>query len=127
MAKKKESDEIGHGCCFEQLQVNAITKGVSLKLDEQVHVGMLNTGSENSKMTRSQYNSISRAQTARFRTANLDLTCKDNEKPKDLVSANNILLSDFSLLGSKDLGVARHTRNRIVSSANSIAQLMRDT
>jgi hypothetical protein len=88
---------------------------------------MLNTGSENSKMTRSQYNSISRAQTARFRTANLDLTCKDNEKPKDLVSANNILLSDFSLLGSKDLGVARHTRNRIVSSANSIAQLMRDT
>jgi len=34
MAKKKESDEISHGCCFEQLQVNAITKGVSLKLDE---------------------------------------------------------------------------------------------
>ena len=41
MVKNVESDEASHGICFEQLQASDITKGVSLKLEEQVHVGML--------------------------------------------------------------------------------------
>lgn len=52
---------------------------------------MLETESRNSKMTRTQYNSISRAQTARFRTTNLDFT-EDNKKLKEVVSAKTVIL-----------------------------------